>query len=284
MLYLLNLLKKMIIYKEIINIKMQSNERFAIRSFRSFNTDELFLVAIHLDLPDLMNFCLINKQTVKLCQKDRIWNYKLQNDFPDYSNDFNTISNINGEIINNIRSKLNKYKLLYELNKIKEIFNLKYNLVKLYNLQEFFAHFEKIEVIPKEICKLRNLRRLILSDNRIQFLPTEIGHLQNLKTFDLSNNRIENLPKEIGDLQNLEILYLSDNKIKSLPKQIGHLQNLEILYLNKNKIETLPKEIGKLHNLLELDLSDNRIQLLPKEIGHLQNLKRLYLKGNKIII
>ena len=45
----------MIIYKEIINIKMQSNERFGIRSFRSFNTDELFLVAIYLDLPDLIN-------------------------------------------------------------------------------------------------------------------------------------------------------------------------------------------------------------------------------------
>ncbi|GAG82288.1 unnamed protein product, partial [marine sediment metagenome] len=47
--------------------------------------DQLFLLATELDLPQLLKFCQTNKKINKLvCQRDDIWLYKLNKEFPDY--------------------------------------------------------------------------------------------------------------------------------------------------------------------------------------------------------
>ena len=65
------------------------------------------MIAIQLSLPDLLNFCLTNKKNLNVCKTDRVWNYKLQKDFPEYNNNFNKNKEYN--------TKEKKYKLLYSL-------------------------------------------------------------------------------------------------------------------------------------------------------------------------
>jgi hypothetical protein len=68
-----------IIYK-INYIKMQT-----------LRNDELFLLAIDLSLPDLLNFCSSSKQiNLSVCDNDRFWLQKLNKDFPGW----NTMTNV----------------------------------------------------------------------------------------------------------------------------------------------------------------------------------------------
>ena len=49
------------------------------------NKDIFFLLAIELDLEDLINFCSLNKNiNEKVCKDKTIWYYKLEKEFPDY--------------------------------------------------------------------------------------------------------------------------------------------------------------------------------------------------------
>jgi len=193
--------------------------------------DQLFILATKLDLPQLLKFCRTNKKINKLiCQRDDIWLYKLNREFPDYRN-----SGITGS-----------YKKIYEilfirgLETIKRTFKLKYNLDELYNLQELNLSFNQIRKIPKEIGQLQNLQELYLSGNIIKEIPKEIGRLNKLQILKLTSNQIKEIPKEIGQLQNLKELSLGSNQIKEIPKEIGQLKNLKELSLFYNKINEIP--------------------------------------------
>jgi hypothetical protein len=241
----------------------------------------LFQIGIILDLPDLINLCKSNKEIDrKLCQQDAIWNYRLKKDFGEYL-DFQDRYPKFKPIFK--KSKREYYTFLYKLNKIKTVWNLKYNLYRLYYLSTINLGENNIETIPKEIGVLHNLQGLDLADNHIRNIPKEIEKLHNLRVLDLSNNEIESIPKEIGQLHNLEILYLSKNKIREIPKKIVQLHNLQRLYLANESIEVIPKEIGQLNTLRELALDNNKIKEIPKEIGQLHNLQYLYLSYNPIV-
>ena len=43
---------------------------------------DFFAIALELDLPDLLQFCLLNQQTVAICQSNFFWQRKLQRDYP----------------------------------------------------------------------------------------------------------------------------------------------------------------------------------------------------------
>ena len=78
------------------------------------NKDELFTLALHLDLPNLLNLCQSNNLIRNnLCARDEIWIYKLRQDFPDFKK-------LNGKNFQDL------YKLLYSLTKLKERFKRKY--------------------------------------------------------------------------------------------------------------------------------------------------------------
>ena len=224
----------------------------------NLNKDQLFLLAIELDLPNLLSFCGSSKRINELlCNRNEIWLHKLINEYPNYK-DFNFDKNLK-EI----------YTTLYQLQKLKEKLNLdlNYSLLDLYNLQEFNLYSNEIEEIPKEIGQLHNLQILDLSYNDIKQIPKEIGLLHNLQTLDLSGNRIKQIPKEIGLLHKLETLNLYDNYIKEIPKEIERLKNLQYFNLSDNHIKQIPKEIGQLHKLETLVLYSNEIEEIPKEIG-----------------
>ena len=49
--------------------------------------DQLFLLALELDLPELISFCQTNKRINNLiCKRNDIWLYKLNKEFSDYRN------------------------------------------------------------------------------------------------------------------------------------------------------------------------------------------------------
>lgn len=51
----------------------------------NLNPDELFRIAVLMDLPDLLSLCKTSKYVnEKLCKKDNIWLYKLNQEYPNF--------------------------------------------------------------------------------------------------------------------------------------------------------------------------------------------------------
>ena len=178
--------------------------------------DVLFRLALELNLPELLKLCATNKRINSLvCERNDIWYYKLNSEFPGY------------QMLK--PTPKDNYRLLYELTQLKQKLDLKEDIYELYKLQELNLMNNEIKGLPKEIGDLSNLQTLVLRDNQLKELPKEIGNLSNLQRLYLTNNQIKEFSKEIGNLSNLEVLSLSG--IKELPKEIGNLTNLQQLYL-----------------------------------------------------
>ena len=200
------------------------------------NTDELFSIAINLDLLDLLNFCNSSKRINELvCKKDAIWLYKINKDFP-----------------NSLENSLKNPKLCYQRLYWKNLKNkLKYEgtVEKLLNVKELYLSYFQLTEIPKEIGNLYNLQKLNFSGNQLTEIPKEIGNLHKLQELNLFDNKLTEIPKEIGNLHNLQILWLDNNQLKEIPKEIGNLHNLQTLYFHNNQLKDIPKEIGNLQDL-----------------------------------
>lgn len=226
--------------------------------------DELFVIAMELDLPAILKLCSSNKKiNDRLCLRDTIWVQKLK-EFPDYQEHLEDFKNMNKREI---------YTLLYQLKSLKEKLVSPYNIYEIYKHKELNLAGRQLQDIPKEVGSLSNLEKLWVGNNYIRTLPKELGDLINLKELYLSGNDIQELPKELGNLTNLKELYLGNNKIKSIPKELGNLRNLQELILSYNQIEQLPKELGKLRNLRALILYNNSIRSIPEEIKSIPYLQ-----------
>lgn len=209
--------------------------------------DELFSIALHLKLPELLKFCSTSKTIMNLiCNKNDIWNMKLSKEFPNY----------------NVKLRRNTpketYILLYKLQIVKDAFKTPLTLISLFNSTYLGLDYSSISHIPREIDVLVNLESL-----------------------SLSSNNINSIPKELGNLKSLTRLYLDENRIKIIPKELGNLIYLEHLYLHDNQIEVIPKELGNLTQLTDLHLSDNEIRVVPKELSSLKKAI-IYLRNNHI--
>ncbi len=87
------------------------------------NRDELFLLAIEMDLPDLLNFCRISKRINDLvCKRNDIWLYKLNKEFPQYKS-------------LEYRSFKKLYQELYDINIYVKTGSNNFNLYEIYNLK-----------------------------------------------------------------------------------------------------------------------------------------------------
>ena len=196
--------------------------------------DELFSLAINLDLPDILKLCSSNKKIdQRLCLRDNIWINKLK-EFPDYQKHLEDFKNM---------SKKEIYTLLYQIKSLKEKIDSPYSIYEIYKFRDLNLALRKLKEIPKEV-----------------------GSLINLEVLWVGGNYITEVPKELGKLTNLRELYLGGNYIKELPKEMGNLTHLKELYLGNNKLESIPKEFGNLTNLRELVLFQNPIRLVPEEI------------------
>ena len=195
------------------------------------NKDEIFSIAIHLDLPDILNFSCVSKY-INESIRCELWLYKLETRFADFRN------------LKLEKSFKEIYTFLYYL---KEKFSMQENIYYAKNID--FSH-KKMRRMSKEICNLKELRKLHLNSNRLISIPKEINNLINLQRLNLSDNMLTYIPKELGDLSNLSVLNLSRNHITEIPKELGNLRNLTDFDLSHNRLTFLPKELSGLTKLL----------------------------------
>ena len=156
-------------------------------------TDVMFLIALEMDLPTILNFCSASKRSYNICKDPSFWGKKLDKDYSEYKENFND------------KNPREKYTLIYKLLKLKKELFLSEDIVTLYNEGELYLFKKKIKNIPKEISALTNL-----------------GHL-------LINLKIESIPKELSKLPELQILYVHKNVF--VPKEVKNLPDLKIYYL-----------------------------------------------------
>ena len=197
--------------------------------------DTLFLLALELDVPDLLNLCkTYSKIDDLICQRKDIWIAKLK---PFYSSVqpediFLDVKSFRAMIPNSSVSDI--YSLIYSLNVIKQFLNQidhqdkKRSLVELYNLRELSLFNKGIQEIPKELGNLTNLQMLSLSQNQMHEIPKELGNLINLQDLRLSSNQIQEIPKELGNLTNLKHLYLYNTHIPKIPKEVTSIKGISI--------------------------------------------------------
>ena len=237
------------------------------------NHDELFLIAIKLDLLELQALCSVSKRVKSLIyNRDEIWKHKLNKEFPQYS-DFERQ-----------RTLKSRYELLHSLFSVKESFNSHLELEKIYILKSLKPYKTILNSLPENIGNLPNLQDLLLSYNNITSLPKSIGNLSSLTRLYLDDNKLTSLPESIGNLTNLKRFALCCNDLTSLPESIGKLTNLLAFHLGNNKLVSLPESIGNLSKLKMLILRSNQLRSLPESIGNLSNLQELYLRYNQINI
>jgi hypothetical protein len=186
------------------------------------NKDELFLIAIKLDLPDLLNFC----STCKRIESKEIWYYKLKKEFPDY------------EKIIWYKSIRDIYETLYFIKTFLQP-KIKGDVYEIYSMKKINLSFEKLKELPKEIGNLTNLQILFLNYNYLKEIPKEIGNLSNLQGLYLQSNKLKDL--QIGNLFKLQRLCLDANKLKEIPKEFDNLSKLEIFNLHDGQLKEIPK-------------------------------------------
>ena len=102
--------------------------------------DTLFSIAIHLDLPDLLNFCKSSKRINDI--SNNIWYYKLNEEFPGYQ--------LTG-------TPKQTYQTLY-YTKLKDDLKFKGTISKLLNSNELYLSNNQMETLPKEIGSLTKLK------------------------------------------------------------------------------------------------------------------------------
>ena len=237
--------------------------------------DELFLIGIQLDLPDLLKLCKIYKRFDNLvCKKNDIWFHKLR-EFPNWR-DFN---------MNKIPREI--YETIYRLKLFKDtltvLFHYKFksfSLLELYNVRSIDLSHSISYSIPEEIYVFENLETLKLNDNQIEEIPKDILKCKKLKTLDLSFNKLEEIPKYIENLENLTVLYLDHNQLVEIPKEIGNLKNLKILDLSFNELIEVPEELSNLNKLEKLNLNNNDLEEIPDKV---KNLDFISVKNNPFL-
>ena len=208
--------------------------------------DELFTLAINLDLPNLLKFCAINKKiNEKICMRDEIWNYKLETEFPDYKR---------------LTSQKGKqtYQFLYALLQLKQKLKIKESIYDLYNLKELNLSSKKLTELPKEIGLLDKLEILYVQNNQLTKIPKEISRLTSLRELSLSSNQLTEIPKSLYHLKNLEKLDVSNNKLLDLPRELAYAPKLRRISLFNNEWSWDPKRLKK----IKKDLSTINYKLM----------------------
>ena len=160
-----------------------------------FNNVIIFNIYNYLNVNDLFNCSLVNKQFNSIFNNDMLWKNIVIKKYIDVN-------------INEIQKQYNIIKLKYVYRIIKDLLYLNNTL----NFNE-------------TIESLINLQVLDLQNNQLKEIPNEIGSLIDLQTLFLDNNQLKEIPKEIGSLIKLQTLFLHNNQLKEIPKELCNLVN-----------------------------------------------------------
>ncbi len=220
------------------------------------NDDCICHILTFLDLLDIVNCSLINKQFNIVSKNDLIWEQLFENAF------YRTIKYPTNNFYKNYlkQIKIDKYIVEREIIDIdardvnckgRGITYLPKKIGKLTYLEKLYLQKNNIHTIPIVICKLSNLRTLNLSHNWLKIIPQEIGQLILLYEFNVSYNRIEIIPNSIGKLKHLRKLSIEANPIKSLPLEISNLKKLEKFKVSSRLTDCIHKTMWD-SNILEI--------------------------------
>ena len=205
--------------------------------------DELFSLALYLDLPNLLKFCQTSKTIDRnVCKNDNFWIHKIVNEYPQYQNDFKD------------KNPREKYFLIYNLLILKKKLN------------------KDNQIITEDIVDLYNRKTLDLSYINLVSIPEQLGNLTNLQTLYLDNNMLTSIPEQLSNLTNLQRLSLPYNKLTSIPEQLGNLTNLQTLILDNNNLTSIPEQLSNLTNLQTLILDNNNLTSIPEEIKRIPGI------------
>ncbi len=216
----------------------------------TLNNDCILSIISFLDIIDINNVALVNKQFYIMSKHELIWKTFYDNDF-------------NGVIC--LKQFYSDYKKCYSLNKFLLI-NKKRNINIVYTQKILDLH-NKLYSIPPEIGQLAMLHLLDLSNNYLVSIPSEIGQLVMLHSLDLSNYQLQSVPPEIGNLVMLDTLSLDSNQLQSIPPEIGKLIMLETLYLCDNPLQSIPLENGQICTLCMFCVDDTQFNIIPENIN-----------------
>ena len=103
------------------------------------NNDEIFYIAIFLDVPELLSFCKLSRKINTVCKKDDIWLYKLKKEFPNYKEIKTDLS------YKDLYIDMKKYSIPsdYDRNKSYNILDLYKAVEKGYNTKFEFEQFAR---------------------------------------------------------------------------------------------------------------------------------------------
>lgn len=212
----------------------------------SLNIDRtaLFLIALELELPDLLSLCLSNTDiNNRICRNTNFWLTKLRRDFSDEDiRDFDYMN----EILNLKLTSKELYGLLYSLKVIKNLIKSDKKLLDIYRITDLNLSNKGLKTIPPAVFQLDNLKTLNLSDNQLTTLPEQLFTRSNLENLILSNNQLTEIPSDIEYLINLQNLSLVNNKLTSLPLEINKLPRLRAVNVRNNPIIVSSNQFPKI--------------------------------------
>ncbi|XP_054994659.1 leucine-rich repeat-containing protein 40 [Sorex araneus] len=136
--------------------------------------------------------------------------------------------------------------------------------------------------IPKRIVELKEtVSDVNVGFNKLSLIPPELCMLQKLTFLDLRNNILSSLPEEMDSLIRLQTINLSFNRFKILPDVLYRLPALETILISNNQVGSVdPQKMKAMENLMTLDLQNNDLLQIPPELGNCVSLRTLLLDGN----
>ena len=193
----------------------------------TLNKDELFTIAIHLDLPDLVRFCTLNKKFHDVCPN--VWRSKIAKEFPEFQYD-----KLSDELKK--LSLQNIYIFLYT----KKVWGWGGSIDELFFAKMIDLHNWRISIIP-EYLYLPNLKELFLYSNDITRIPSTLN-LPNLEELFIFNNPIKFWPKDFN-LPKLKILHLDQtgipqNLLKYYTKKYPNVKISPYVHIREKKKES----------------------------------------------
>ena len=140
------------------------------------DSDCYYTIISFLDIENIYNIALINKQFYIISRNELIWK---------------SFYNDNFSNIECTKMFHNNYIKCYKLNKF--LIEHKMDITKIN--KELYLCNEQLQSIPPEIGQLNMLQTLYLSNNQLQSIPPEIGQLNMLRILSLDNTQLKLVPE-----------------------------------------------------------------------------------------
>jgi hypothetical protein len=211
------------------------------------NSDIIFCIFECLNLVDLLNCSLINKQFYAISNSELLWKRLCDQKYETY-------------VTNNYRANYKSWTILYK-------FLIEYGIIAA-NPTDCIIHMclRRLKSLPVEIVLLKNLQYIDFCNNNLNVIPSQIFSLVSLNVLLLDHNYIEIIPENISMLINLQTLYISHNKLQSISESICALTKLRQISIEHNDLQSIPSSISLLTNLCYLHVDCTQERLVPESL------------------